>query len=38
MGFLELTFWQRHQRALGLIAIIIGQLWLILTKAPTNGS
>ena len=24
MGFLELAFWQRHQRALGLIAIIIG--------------
>ena len=24
MEFLELTFWQRHQRALGLIAIIIG--------------
>jgi len=24
MGFLELGFWQRHQRALGLIAIIIG--------------
>ena len=24
MGFLELSFWQRHQRALGLIAIIIG--------------
>ena len=24
MGFLELAFWQRHQPALGLIAIIIG--------------
>ena len=24
MGFLELAFWQRHQRLLGLIAIIIG--------------
>ena len=24
MGFLELAFWQRHQRALGFIAIIIG--------------
>ena len=24
MGFLELAFWQRHQRALGLIAIVIG--------------
>ena len=24
MGFLELAFWQRHQRTLGLIAIIIG--------------
>ena len=24
MGFLELALWQRHQRALGLIAIIIG--------------
>jgi hypothetical protein len=24
MGFLELAFWHRHQRALGLIAIIIG--------------
>ena len=24
MGFQELAFWQRHQRALGLIAIIIG--------------
>ena len=24
MGFLELAFWQRYQRALGLIAIIIG--------------
>ena len=24
MEFLELAFWQRHQRALGLIAIIIG--------------
>ena len=24
MGFLELAFWQRHQRALGLISIIIG--------------
>jgi disulfide bond formation protein DsbB len=24
MGFLELAFWQRHQRALGLIAVIIG--------------
>ena len=24
MGFFELAFWQRHQRALGLIAIIIG--------------
>ena len=24
MGFLELAFWQRHQRAIGLIAIIIG--------------
>ena len=24
MGFLELAFWRRHQRALGLIAIIIG--------------
>jgi disulfide bond formation protein DsbB len=24
VGFLELAFWQRHQRALGLIAIIIG--------------
>ena len=24
MGFLELSFWQRHQRALGFIAIIIG--------------
>ena len=24
MGFLELAFWQRHQRMLGIIAIIIG--------------
>ena len=24
MGFLELAFWQRHQRVLGIIAIIIG--------------
>jgi disulfide bond formation protein DsbB len=24
MGFLELAFWQRHQRALGIIAILIG--------------
>ena len=24
MGFLELAFWQRHQRALGLMAIVIG--------------
>ena len=24
MGFLALAFWQRHQRALGLIAMIIG--------------
>ena len=24
MGFLELAFWQRHQRVLGFIAIIIG--------------
>ena len=24
MGFLELAFWQRHQRALGFIAVIIG--------------
>ena len=24
MGFLELAFWQRHQRALGFIAIFIG--------------
>ena len=24
MGFLELAFWRRHQRALGFIAIIIG--------------
>ena len=24
MGFLELAFWHRHQRALGFIAIIIG--------------
>ena len=24
MGFLDLAFWQRHQRALGFIAIIIG--------------
>ena len=24
MGFLELAFWQRHQRELGLIAVIIG--------------
>ena len=24
MGFLELAFWQRHQRILGIIAIIIG--------------
>jgi disulfide bond formation protein DsbB len=24
MGFLELAFWQRHQGALGIIAIIIG--------------
>ena len=24
MGFLDLALWQRHQRALGLIAIIIG--------------
>ena len=24
MGFLELAFWQRHQRLLGIIAIIIG--------------
>ena len=24
MGFLELAFWQRHQPALGLIAIVIG--------------
>lgn len=24
MGFLELSFWQRHQLALGLIAILIG--------------
>ena len=24
MGFLEIAFWQRHQRVLGLIAIVIG--------------
>ena len=24
MGFLEVAFWQRHQRVLGFIAIIIG--------------
>lgn len=24
MGFLELAFWQRHQRTLGIIAILIG--------------